>query len=216
MCVMQMLDKFPMEGGQKDPKQRIIPFLPAPGDMQREGKNNGIPAEGQIPLVLGSGCSKPGFLCPDMPNTSGFMPKELIEFGTRARQNLDLLAPRWDWKPKQAQKNFPVVLEMPGGTRGNFITTHPPNHDFPGKILFRRSHIRDVAVKRLIPIDEYCKGKQNTEKLFSHKSSVSHLVMSKTNSELSLPGLELLLLTRKAAELRQQGGEGDFAVAATP
>ncbi|EDM04055.1 rCG32613 [Rattus norvegicus] len=52
---MQMLDKFPVEGGQKDPKQRIIPFL-------------------------------------------------------------------------------------------------------PGKILFRRSHIRDVAVKRLIPIDEYCKA----------------------------------------------------------
>ncbi|XP_048345819.1 SH3 and PX domain-containing protein 2B isoform X2 [Sphaerodactylus townsendi] len=52
---MQMLDKFPMEGGQKDPKQRIIPFL-------------------------------------------------------------------------------------------------------PGKILFRRSHIRDVAIKRLIPIDEYCKA----------------------------------------------------------
>lgn len=26
-----------------------------------------------------------------------------------------------------------------------------------GKILFRRSHIRDVAVKRLVPIDEYCK-----------------------------------------------------------
>ncbi|XP_015269394.1 PREDICTED: SH3 and PX domain-containing protein 2B-like [Gekko japonicus] len=52
---MQLLDKFPMEGGQKDPKQRIIPFL-------------------------------------------------------------------------------------------------------PGKILFRRSHIRDVAIKRLIPIDEYCKA----------------------------------------------------------
>ncbi|KAM4748312.1 SH3 and PX domain-containing protein 2B [Rhinophrynus dorsalis] len=52
---MQMLDKFPVEGGQKDPKQRIIPFL-------------------------------------------------------------------------------------------------------PGKILFRRSHIRDVAVKRLKPIDEYCKA----------------------------------------------------------
>ncbi|XP_018418620.1 PREDICTED: SH3 and PX domain-containing protein 2B isoform X2 [Nanorana parkeri] len=51
---MQLLDKFPVEGGQKDPKQRIIPFL-------------------------------------------------------------------------------------------------------PGKILFRRSHIRDVAVRRLIPIDEYCK-----------------------------------------------------------
>ncbi|XP_068133251.1 SH3 and PX domain-containing protein 2B isoform X2 [Hyperolius riggenbachi] len=52
---MQLLDKFPVEGGQKDPKQRIIPFL-------------------------------------------------------------------------------------------------------PGKILFRRSHIRDVAVRRLIPIDEYCKA----------------------------------------------------------
>ncbi|XP_053573103.1 SH3 and PX domain-containing protein 2B isoform X2 [Bombina bombina] len=52
---MQMLDKFPDEGGQKDPKRRIIPFL-------------------------------------------------------------------------------------------------------PGKILFRRSHIRDVAVRRLIPIDEYCKA----------------------------------------------------------
>ncbi|KAG8439282.1 hypothetical protein GDO86_005483 [Hymenochirus boettgeri] len=52
---MQVLDKFPVEGGQKDPKQRIIPFL-------------------------------------------------------------------------------------------------------PGKILFRRSHIRDVAVRRLIPIDEYCKA----------------------------------------------------------
>ncbi|XP_058852242.1 SH3 and PX domain-containing protein 2B-like isoform X1 [Acipenser ruthenus] len=50
---MELLDKFPVEGGQKDPKQRIIPFL-------------------------------------------------------------------------------------------------------PGKILFRRSHIRDVAIKRLRPIDEYC------------------------------------------------------------
>ncbi|PKK28175.1 SH3 and PX domain-containing protein 2A, partial [Columba livia] len=52
---MQLLDKFPIEGGQKDPKQRIIPFL-------------------------------------------------------------------------------------------------------PGKILFRRSHVRDVAVKRLKPIDEYCRA----------------------------------------------------------
>lgn len=52
---MQLLDKFPIEGGQKDPKQRIIPFL-------------------------------------------------------------------------------------------------------PGKILFRRSHIRDVAVKRLKPINEYCRA----------------------------------------------------------
>nr|XP_028586201.1 SH3 and PX domain-containing protein 2A isoform X4 [Podarcis muralis] len=52
---MQLLDKFPIEGGQKDPKKRIIPFL-------------------------------------------------------------------------------------------------------PGKILFRRSHIRDVAVKRLRPIDDYCRA----------------------------------------------------------
>ncbi|KAL2302835.1 hypothetical protein Nmel_010286 [Mimus melanotis] len=27
-----------------------------------------------------------------------------------------------------------------------------------GKILFRRSHVRDVAVKRLKPIDEYCRA----------------------------------------------------------
>lgn len=27
----------------------------------------------------------------------------------------------------------------------------------PGKILFRRSHIRDVAMKRLGPINEYCR-----------------------------------------------------------
>ncbi|XP_039632549.1 SH3 and PX domain-containing protein 2A isoform X3 [Polypterus senegalus] len=52
---MQILDKFPIEGGQKDPKQRIIPFL-------------------------------------------------------------------------------------------------------PGKILFRRSHVRDVAIKRLRPIDDYCRS----------------------------------------------------------
>jgi len=25
---MELLDKFPVEGGQKDPKRRIIPFLP--------------------------------------------------------------------------------------------------------------------------------------------------------------------------------------------
>lgn len=30
---MQILDKFPIEGGQKDPKKRIIPFLP--GDFRR-------------------------------------------------------------------------------------------------------------------------------------------------------------------------------------
>uniref|UniRef100_A0A8B9YVB2 SH3 and PX domains 2B n=1 Tax=Buteo japonicus TaxID=224669 RepID=A0A8B9YVB2_9AVES len=67
---MQMLDKFPMEGGQKDPKQRIIPFL-------------------------------------------------------------------------------------------------------PGKILFRRSHIRDVAVKRLIPIDEYCKALIQLPPYISQSDSAS-------------------------------------------
>ena len=35
---MQLLDKFPIEGGQKDPKQRIIPFLP--------GKLGMVPADG--------------------------------------------------------------------------------------------------------------------------------------------------------------------------
>lgn len=30
---MRILDKFPIEGGQKDPKKRIIPFLP--GNVQR-------------------------------------------------------------------------------------------------------------------------------------------------------------------------------------
>lgn len=41
---------------------------------------------------------------------------------------------------------------------------HLPTSPVSGKILFRRSHIRDVAVKRLIPIDEYCKvrGASNT------------------------------------------------------
>lgn len=31
---------------------------------------------------------------------------------------------------------------------------------FPGKVLFRRSHIRDVAVKRLKHLDNYCKVRQ--------------------------------------------------------
>ncbi|CAB1343663.1 unnamed protein product [Coregonus sp. 'balchen'] len=34
---MQILDKFPVEGGQKDPKNRIIPFLPGEhANMYRE------------------------------------------------------------------------------------------------------------------------------------------------------------------------------------
>lgn len=31
---MELLDKFPVEGGQKDPKRRIIPFLPGNGAKQ--------------------------------------------------------------------------------------------------------------------------------------------------------------------------------------
>ncbi|NXV66688.1 SPD2B protein, partial [Molothrus ater] len=45
--------------------------------------------------------------------------------------------------PKSAELSCPVSL----------VSSH-----LSGKILFRRSHIRDVAVKRLIPIDEYCKA----------------------------------------------------------
>ncbi|XP_033881064.3 SH3 and PX domain-containing protein 2A-like isoform X1 [Acipenser ruthenus] len=66
---MQILDKFPIEGGQKDPKQRIIPFL-------------------------------------------------------------------------------------------------------PGKILFRRSHVRDVAIKRLKPIDEYCRSLVRLPPLISQSEYV--------------------------------------------
>ncbi|MGH0132953.1 UNVERIFIED_CONTAM: hypothetical protein FKN15_051171 [Acipenser sinensis] len=66
---MQILDKFPIEGGQKDPKQRIIPFL-------------------------------------------------------------------------------------------------------PGKILFRRSHVRDVAIKRLKPIEEYCRSLVRLPPLISQSEYV--------------------------------------------
>lgn len=41
-----------------------------------------------------------------------------------------------------------------------------------GKILFRRSHIRDVAVKRLIPIDEYCKVSRDANTIFPRGCSV--------------------------------------------
>lgn len=37
---MQILDKFPIEGGQKDPKKRIIPFLP--GDHHSRAKHTSI------------------------------------------------------------------------------------------------------------------------------------------------------------------------------
>ncbi|CAL8270612.1 unnamed protein product [Gadus morhua 'NCC'] len=73
---MQILDKFPIEGGQKDPKKRIIPFL-------------------------------------------------------------------------------------------------------PGKILFRRSHVRDVAMKRLRFIDDYCRGGE-----YSVHTTQPHKNMADTASSL--------------------------------
>lgn len=33
----------------------------------------------------------------------------------------------------------------------------------PGKILFRRSHVRDVAMKRLRFIDDYCRVRQSAD-----------------------------------------------------
>jgi len=38
----------------------------------------------------------------------------------------------------------------------------------PGKILFRRSHIRDVAMKRLRPIDEYCRVRTDVTETLHH------------------------------------------------
>uniref|UniRef100_S4RFV7 SH3 and PX domains 2Aa n=1 Tax=Petromyzon marinus TaxID=7757 RepID=S4RFV7_PETMA len=51
----------------------------------------------------------------------------------------------------QLLDKFPVE----GGQRDPKLRTIP---FLPGKILFRRSHIRDVAVKRLKPINEYCRA----------------------------------------------------------
>ncbi|XP_035993501.1 SH3 and PX domain-containing protein 2A isoform X4 [Fundulus heteroclitus] len=74
---MQLLDKFPIEGGQKDPKKRIIPFL-------------------------------------------------------------------------------------------------------PGKILFRRSHVRDVAMKRLRFIDDYCRALVRLPPHISQSEEVLHFFETKT------------------------------------
>ncbi|KAL0608431.1 hypothetical protein AAY473_025047 [Plecturocebus cupreus] len=50
---MQMLDKFPMEGGQKDPKQRIIPFLPGRIVSWLQLKDRGYPGQVQwLTLVI--------------------------------------------------------------------------------------------------------------------------------------------------------------------
>nr|XP_061791638.1 SH3 and PX domain-containing protein 2A-like [Nerophis lumbriciformis] len=73
---MQLLDKFPIEGGQKDPKKRIIPFL-------------------------------------------------------------------------------------------------------PGKILFRRSHVRDVAMKRLRFIDDYCRALVRLPRQISQSEEVLHFFETK-------------------------------------
>ncbi|MED6272130.1 SH3 and PX domain-containing protein 2A [Goodea atripinnis] len=73
---MQLLDKFPIEGGQKDPKKRIIPFL-------------------------------------------------------------------------------------------------------PGKILFRRSHVRDVAMKRLRFIDDYCRALVRLPPHISQSEEVLHFFETK-------------------------------------
>lgn len=43
----------------------------------------------------------------------------------------------------------PVVSDAPKPPLSSVLSA--------GKILFRRSHVRDVAVKRLKPIDEYCR-----------------------------------------------------------
>ncbi|KAA8583701.1 hypothetical protein FQN60_014909, partial [Etheostoma spectabile] len=51
----------------------------------------------------------------------------------------------------------------------------------PGKVLFRRSHIRDVAIKRLKHLDNYCKALM---KLPSHLSqSEEVLKFFETKSE---------------------------------
>uniref|UniRef100_A0A4W3IJ55 SH3 and PX domains 2A n=1 Tax=Callorhinchus milii TaxID=7868 RepID=A0A4W3IJ55_CALMI len=44
----------------------------------------------------------------------------------------------------------------------------------PGKILFRRSHVRDVALKRLKPIDEYCRALIRLPPLISECEEVLH------------------------------------------
>lgn len=43
-----------------------------------------------------------------------------------------------------------------------------------GKILFRRSHIRDVAMKRLRPINEYCRVSAERQFFSSTSSHVAH------------------------------------------
>lgn len=55
----------------------------------------------------------------------------------------------------------------------------------PGKILFRRSHVRDVAMKRLRFIDDYCRVKRP----FCQHPSVPHLTVGKVPPPPPLPCL---------------------------
>lgn len=55
-----------------------------------------------------------------------------------------------------------MKLSLPGAAVLSHMAGDTPNPPLScvlslGKILFRRSHVRDVAVKRLKPIDEYCR-----------------------------------------------------------
>ncbi|XP_026851874.2 SH3 and PX domain-containing protein 2B isoform X1 [Electrophorus electricus] len=105
---MELLDKFPVEGGQKDPKQRIIPFL-------------------------------------------------------------------------------------------------------PGKILFRRSHIRDVAMKRLGPINEYCRALTQLPLYLSQCEEV-RLFFETRPDDLNPPveepiGKKKPGIVERAASFLKQGGD---------
>lgn len=56
----------------------------------------------------------------------------------------------------------------------------------PGKILFRRSHVRDVAMKRLRFIDDYCRVKRP----FCQHPSVPHLTVGKVPPPPGLLGVK--------------------------
>uniref|UniRef100_A0A671X4I2 SH3 and PX domains 2B n=1 Tax=Sparus aurata TaxID=8175 RepID=A0A671X4I2_SPAAU len=69
---------------------------------------------------------------------------------TRGRQSA--LRVHWStWQGMELLDKFPVE----GGQKDPKRRIIP---FLPGKILFRRSHIRDVAMKRLRPINEYCRA----------------------------------------------------------
>lgn len=67
----------------------------------------------------------------------------------------------------------------------------------PGKILFRRSHIRDVAVKRLIPIDEYCKVR-----LRGASSAAACVCPVGGVLPFSFPGCRMLIVESRSVETK--------------